>query len=164
MKGSKADARVVLITSKLDSFAASFGLARGANAATGTALLLELARLLSIVYEDDSTRPRVTTIFALMPADSFNYMASKDYLTEVGRDGVEVFSILVSYNNRLLVQLEEYRLGHLPGRNRTQWPSECSRFKASQRRNSSSFLSRYARIKQLSSRSEYRSQENQSRL
>ena len=65
-------------------------MARGANAGTGGALLLELARLLSIVYEDDSTRPKLTTLFALMPADSFNYMSTKDWINEVNRDGEEV--------------------------------------------------------------------------
>ena len=38
--------------------------------------------MLSIVYNDDSTRPKVTVMFALMPADGFNFMATKDWLED----------------------------------------------------------------------------------
>ena len=50
--------------------------------------MLEIARLLSIIYEDDSTRPKVTVLFALMPADGFNYLASRDWLEALEREDV----------------------------------------------------------------------------
>lgn len=50
------------------------------SAGSGTAILLEIARMLSIVYDDDSTRPKITVMFALMPADGFNFISSKDWL------------------------------------------------------------------------------------
>jgi len=39
--------------------------------------------MLSIVYEDDSTRPKVTVLFALMPADGFNFITTQDWLNEL---------------------------------------------------------------------------------
>ena len=64
---------------------------------TGTALMLEIARLLSIIYEDDSTRPKVTVLFALMPADGFNYLASRDWLEALEReDAVSSFKFYIS--------------------------------------------------------------------
>ena len=50
--------------------------------------MLEIARLLSIIYEDDSTRPKVTVLFALMPADGFNYLASRDWLEALEREDI----------------------------------------------------------------------------
>ena len=50
---------------------------------SGTALLLELARMLSIVYEDDSTRPKITVLFAILPADGFNYITTQDWLGQL---------------------------------------------------------------------------------
>ena len=58
--------------------------------------MLEIARLLSIIYEDDSTRPKVTVLFALMPADGFNYLASRDWLEAVERE--DVVSLFGIYN------------------------------------------------------------------
>jgi len=86
LKGTEQGSKVILLTSKLDSFTPAFGLSRGANTGTGTALMLEIARLLSIIYEDDSTRPKVTVLFALMPADGFNYLASRDWLEALERE------------------------------------------------------------------------------
>lgn len=61
--------------------------------------MLEIARLLSIIYEDDSTRPKVTVLFALMPADGFNYLASRDWLEALERE--DVVSLYKFYIPRL---------------------------------------------------------------
>ena len=53
------------------------------SAGSGAAVLLEIARMLSIVYGDDSTRPKHSVMFALMPADGFNFISSKDYLEKI---------------------------------------------------------------------------------
>jgi len=81
LAGSGTDNKIVLITSRMDAFASSFALAKGANSAgSGTGVLLEIARMIKIIYGEDSNRPKVTVMFALMPADGFNFMSTKDWL------------------------------------------------------------------------------------
>lgn len=71
----------ILVTTKMDAFASSFALARGANsAASGLGVTLEIARSLSMLFIDDSTRPQYNILFAIMPADSINYVSTRNWL------------------------------------------------------------------------------------
>ena len=71
--------------------------------------MLEIARMIKIIYGEDSNRPKVTVMFALMPADGFNFMSTKDWLDSFDKyhgENSEVLNLTESLNVSFFIQID----------------------------------------------------------